>query len=70
MFNLRKILRLKNNEHLPVIILALIIICIIHLCNKHDERTGNQYMMKDNQIGNHQLCPLYPLTLQGIMSKI
>jgi hypothetical protein len=65
MINNRKILRLKNSEHLPVIILAVIIICVIHLCNKHDERTGNQYMMEDNEKGDNRLCPLYPSTLQG-----
>ncbi len=66
MINTRKILRLKNNEHLPVIILTIIIFCVIHLCNKHDERTANQYIMKDNQKENNQLCPLYPSILQGL----
>jgi hypothetical protein len=66
MISSRKILRLKNNEHLPVIILAIIIVFLIHLCNKHDEKTANQYMMEDNQKGNNQLCPLYPSTLQGV----
>jgi hypothetical protein len=66
----RKILRLKNNEHLPVIILAVVIICVIHLCNKHDERTGNQYMLEDNQKGDNRLCPLYPSTLQGTKFNI
>lgn len=70
MINTRKLLRIKNNEHLPVIILTVIIIFIIHLCNKHDERTANQYMMKDNQKGNNELCPLYPSTLQGMKNKI
>ncbi len=62
----RKILRLKNNEHLPVIILGISIIIVIHLCNKHDERTANQYMIEDNEKGNDRLCPLYPSTLQGL----
>ena len=66
MLNTRKILRLKNNEHLPLIILAIIIISVIHLCNQHDERTANQYIMEDNEKGNNQLCPLYPSTLQGM----
>jgi len=66
MISSRKILRPKNNEHLPVIILAIIIVFLIHLCNKHDEKTANQYMMEDNQKGNNQLCPLYPSTLQGV----
>ena len=69
MINSRRILRLKNNEHLPVIILAVTIICVIHLCNKHDERTGNQYILEDNEKGDNQLCPLYPLTLQGMDTK-
>jgi hypothetical protein len=66
MLNTRKILRLKNDEHLPLIILAIIIIFVIHLCNKHDERTANQYILEDNEKGNNQLCPLYPSTLQGM----
>ena len=65
MINSRKLLRLRNNEHLPVVLLAITIIVVIHLCNKHDERTANQYMMEDNEKGNNQLCPLYPSTLQG-----
>ena len=65
MMNIRRIGRLKNNEHLPVVILAMIIICVIHLCNKHDERTANQYMLEDSHQDNNQLCRLYPSTLQG-----
>jgi hypothetical protein len=65
MFNIRKILRLKHNEHLPVFILAITTIFLIHLFNKYDEKTANQYMMEDNEKENHQLCPLYPSTLQG-----
>ena len=66
MINTRKFFRLKNNEHLPVIVLAITIIFIIHLCNKHDEKTANQYIMEDNEKENHQLCPLYPSTLQSM----
>ena len=69
MLSSRQILRLKNNEHLPVILLAVIIICMIHLCNKHDERTGNQYRLEDNGKGDSRLCPLYPSTLQGIWTR-
>jgi hypothetical protein len=66
MINTRKLLRLKNNEHLPVIILAIIIIFVIHLCNKYDERTANQYMMQDDHERDSHLCPLYPSTLQSM----
>ncbi|CAF3347930.1 unnamed protein product [Rotaria socialis] len=65
MITSRKILRLKNNEHLPVITLAITIVVVIHLCNTHDERTANQYIMEDNEKQNPKLCPLYPSTLQG-----
>jgi hypothetical protein len=65
MINSRRIFRLKNNEHLPVIILAITIILVIHLCNKYDEKTANQYIMEDKVKGNNQLCPLYPSTLEG-----
>jgi hypothetical protein len=65
MINVRKIVRLKSNEQLPVIVLAITIVFIIHLCNKHDERTANQYMLEDEVKENHQLCSLYPSTLQG-----
>lgn len=65
MINTRRILRLKNSEHLPVIILAITIVLVIHLCNKYDERTGNQYIMEDKEKGNNRLCPLYPSTLEG-----
>jgi hypothetical protein len=68
MINARRIGRLKNSEHLPVIILAIIIILVIHLCNKHDERTANQYIMQDKEKGNNQLCPLYPSTLEGMQN--
>ena len=66
MINTRKIFRLKNNEQLPVIVLAITIVILIHLCNKHDERTANQYMLKEEEEKeNHHLCSLYPSTLQG-----
>ncbi|UJR25028.1 hypothetical protein I4U23_006389 [Adineta vaga] len=63
MINYRKFIRLKNSEHLPILILAIGIIIIIHLCNIHDERTANQYIIQDQEKRSSQLCPLYPSTL-------
>lgn len=65
MFTSRRLLRLKSDENLPVVTLGIIIILFIHLCNKYDEKTANQYIMEDNEKGNSQLCPLYPSSLQG-----
>ena len=66
----RRFHRLNNNEHLPVILLAIAVIYVIHLCNRHDERTANQYIMEDSQTNDdHQRCPLYPSTLQGLMER-
>lgn len=65
MINSRRLLRLKTNEHLPVILLAIGVVYVIHLCNLHDQTTANQYIMEDNHTEYHQRCPLYPNTLQG-----
>ena len=61
----RRFVRLKSNEQLPVVVLAVAIVVMIHLCNKHDEQTANQYVLKDNNEHDHQMCPLYPSTMQG-----
>ena len=65
MITSRRFLRLKNNEHLPVILLAIGVIYIIHLCNLHDQAIANQYIMEDNRTEYPQRCSLYPNTLQG-----
>ena len=65
MITFRRILRLKNDERLSVILLAVMIVCIIRLCNKRDEQTANQYVLEDDKREYSQSCPLYPLTLQG-----
>lgn len=69
MFSTRRLTRLKNDEHFPIVILALVIILVIHLCNKYDEKTANQFIMIDNEKQNGQTCPLYPSTLQGFQKK-
>lgn len=61
----RRLVRLKSNEQFPVVVLAVAIVVMIHLCNKHDEQTANQYILKDNNEHDHQMCPLYPSSMQG-----
>ena len=65
MINFRRYLKWKNNEQMPIILLIVSVITIIHLCNKHDEMTANQYVYKDPYPENPQTCPLYPSSLQG-----
>ena len=65
MLSFRRIQRLKHNEQLPVVVLAITIVFVIHLCNKYDEKTANQYIPVDNNLDDHQSCPLYPSSLKG-----
>lgn len=66
----RKLVRLKHDEQLPVIGLAILIICVIHLCNKHDEETANQYILTNENSNDQRVCPLYPKTLKGFFRFI
>ena len=62
-----KFFRLIRNEYLPETIIAIVVIIIIHICNKFYEYTGNQYVLIDNDQLN-EFCPLYPSTLRGKMN--
>ena len=66
MFSRGKFYRLNRNEYIPEIIIIVIIIALIHICNKYYEYTGNQYLLRDTDHLN-EFCPLYPSTLQGKM---
>ena len=64
MFTRTKFVRLARHDFVPEILLALGILLVIHLCNKYDEFTANQYMLEDT--GKVRgVCPLYPASLQG-----
>jgi hypothetical protein len=65
MITSRQIQRLTHNEQIPVIVLSLAVVLVIHLCNKHDERTANQYMLPDTRPVDSLTCALYPTSMQG-----
>ena len=64
MFARTKFVRLARHDFVPELLLALGILLVIHLCNKYDEFTANQYMLEDTG-EMHGACPLYPSSLQG-----
>ena len=67
MIRSRKFLRLKNDEQLPVVVLAILILCVIHFCNKHDEETANQYVLIEQHSNDRRICSLYPSTIKGFV---
>ncbi|CAF1229022.1 unnamed protein product [Adineta ricciae] len=63
MISSRKFTRLKTSENLPVLVLAVSVIIVIQLCNMRDEKTANQYIIKDDGKRSSGSCELYPSTL-------
>lgn len=64
MFFRNKLLRsIRNDFHLEISI-AVGILILIHVSNRIDQYTGNQYMLEDHRLSEN-VCPLYPTTLEG-----